>query len=306
MLPVAYAPPRDGLVLDADDERLVELADRLWARGAGTPWRGRPIGFRLAVRPGPSPPPVAERELVWEHGERVYTATIPGLLRTRIDLGDGTVEGEVSDGLLRDAPSLAARFLLEAPAAVLLSRRAFTVLHAGAVVGPGGAVVLRGAAGAGKSTLTAAAWKSGLGVLADESLLVARDDADDLVACVRDLTVRPDAAELLSIIPVTEVTFSGGEVKRRVDLLRDSTPGARRARRVATLLLGAREPGPARCVALAKPAFLAAFRAGEIPQERAGGEPDAVAERWSDGRSFRLDGAVDLAGAVALLRSLTA
>ena len=37
---------------------------------------------------------------------------------------------------------------------------------------------------------------------------------------------------------------------------------------------------------------------------RLGGDPDAVARAWAGRRSFRLDGAADLAGAVAILREL--
>lgn len=300
---VAFAPPRDQVLVDTNDERVFELAEKLWERGAARDPAGA-ISIRVAVRPGPAPASLAEKRIVWDHAPDLYTVSLDGLLSVRIDLVRAAVEAEVSEGLVGATPALAARFVLEAPAAVLLSRRAYTVLHAGAVVGPRGAVVLRGGAGAGKSTLTAAAWQAGFGVLADESLLVAREDPDDLAASVRDLTVRPDAAALLSIEDVTEITFSGGEEKRRVDLFRDSRPPRRRARRVATLLLGPRTPGPARLVLLEKAAFRAAFRDGEIPQERLAGDPDAVAQRWAERDSWRLDGAVDLPGATGILRSI--
>jgi hypothetical protein len=222
-------------------------------------------------------------------------------MKVRIRLLESTVDCVVTEGLVTEAPALAARSLLEAPAAVLLSRRGFTVLHAAAVVGRRGAVVIRGASGAGKSTLTAAAWQAGFGVLADESLLVARDDHDDLAASVRDLTVLPNAARLLSL-DQAEVAFSGGEEKRRVDLYRGSSPACRRARRVATFLLGERVPGPARLSPLSGTQFLDAFRQGNIPEERIGGDPDRVAESWAQEGSFRIDGTIDLPGAIDILR----
>lgn len=187
---------------------------------------------------------------------------------------------------------------------MLLARRGFQVLHAGAVVGPRGAAVLRGPSGSGKSTLVAAAHAAGLGVLGDESLLVSREDAGLLAATVRELTVREDSARLLGILGETAPAFSGREEKRRVDLFSGSSPADRSARRAATVLLGAREPGPARLVPLARADFLAAFRAGEIPQERAPGDPDAVARVWAPGENRLLLGASDLAGAVAALRGL--
>jgi hypothetical protein len=103
---------------------------------------------------------------------------------------------------------------------------------------------------------------------------------------------------------VTAEGFAGGEPKRRIDLLPGSTPARRVSRRVATLLLGPRSPGPARLVPFGPEGFRAEFREGEIPQERIGGDPDVVAAAWEGRDVWRLEGAEDLAGAVRLLRSL--
>jgi hypothetical protein len=301
-----FAPPGDEIRLESNDERVLCLAEKLWDRSRAERPVGSGIDFRVIVRPGGPVGPAPEKRLVWQHGADEYTASVEGFLETRIGLRTGRVDALVTSGLLDEAPSFAARTLLEAPAAVLLSRRGFTVLHAGAVVGSGGAVVLRGASGAGKSTLVAAAWRAGFGILADESLLVSRENADFLAASVRDLTLLPDAERLLGLDGATEDAFTGREDKRRVDLFRDSTPGRRVARRAATLLLGPRSPGPARLVILGGEEFVAAFRSGEIPQERFGGDPDAVAEAWAGQRSWQLDGADDIAGAVAILGGLAA
>lgn len=300
----SFAPPRDVVLLESDDPCIVALAGKLWERTDGSTAHRNAIRLRVTLRPGPAPGSLPERDLSWDHGEELFTLSHPHLLTVRIHLRDALIEAEASDRLLGAAPSFAARYLLEAPAAVLFTRRAFTVLHAGAVVGANGAVVLRGAAGAGKSTLVAAAWRAGLCVLADESLLVAREDPDELAAAVRDLALQPDAARLLALDGAAEPAFCGGEEKRRIDLFAGSNPAVRRARRAATLLLGPRSPGPARLVSLEPRAFEAEFRMGEIPQERLG-DPEAIARSWGAQRSWRLDGAVDLAGAVAILRSLS-
>jgi hypothetical protein len=198
--------------------------------------------------------------------------------------------------------SFLARTLLEAPAAVLLGRREWQVLHAGAVVGPRGAAVLRGPSGAGKSTLVAAAHGAGLGVLGDESLFVSRRDPDALSASVRDLALREDSARLLGIFDSTEPAWTGREVKCRIDLFAGSSPRDRRAHRAAAVLLGPRDPGPARLSLLRGAAFQDAFRAGGIPQEQPG-DPDAVARAWSAG-GWLLSGASDRDGAVRLLKDL--
>jgi hypothetical protein len=296
-----YAPPRDHVVLTTGDSRLFDLAARLWTEGEPGP---SPLEFRLDVLPGPEPPDGVEREIAWQHAERSYRVTIPGHLDVVIDLEAFRVAGTLSSGLLGSEPALAVRCALEAPAAVLLSRRGWQVLHAGAVTGPRGAAVLRGPGGAGKSTLAGAAFAAGLGVLADESLLVARDDASDLSAAVRDLSLLPDAAALLGLASRTREAFSGGEPKKRIDLFEGSRPPLRRAALAAPVLLGDREATPAALVPLSESEFLADFRRGEIPQERTAGNPDLVGRSWARTGGFRLDGARDLPGAVALLRSL--
>jgi hypothetical protein len=328
-----YTPPRDHLRLETDEPRVFELAEKLWEEGndrgghdqnehdRGEHPRGcleGELGF--VIRDVPMPDAAFaqdaesfERSIRWTHEPDDYRCEIPGLLSVRIDIAHARVEASAPIHLLRNPRSLSpssssffsslfSRYLLEAPAAVLLGRRAWQVLHAGAVVGPKGAVVIRGGSGAGKSTLVAAAFRDGLSVLADETLLAAREDPDDLAAAVRDITLLPDAARLLGLSESTSRAFSGGEEKRRVDLFAASQPPDRRARRVATVLLGPRTPGPARLLRLAPAAFLAEFRRGEISEERPSGNPDVIARAWGEG--FQLDGAEDLCGATQVLRSL--
>ena len=171
-------------------------------------------------------------------------------------------------------------------------------------MGPKGAVVVRGGSGAGKSTLVAAAHAAGLEVLGDESLLVSRADPNELAASVRDLTLLEDSVELLGLRSRTGAAFSGGEEKRRVDLFVSSRPEVRAGRRVSTLLLGPRVPGPARLVALSPSEFLEEFARGEIPEERIDDGAGAIAQAWAIAGGSRLDGASDLQGAVALLKNL--
>jgi hypothetical protein len=213
------------------------------------------------------------------------------------------MEGAVSPALLASHPSLVVRQLLEAPAALLLARRTYGVVHGGAVVGPGGAVVIRGAPGAGKSTLVAAAYRAGLGVLGDETVLAARSDPDDLLAAVRDVTLLPDSTRLLAL--AGEVTPASGEPspKDRLDLYPSVTPAARRARRVATVLLGPRA-GPLWLEPLPAETFLREFERGAITQEQWSGTPPHIATHWSRRGAYRLSGTADLAGAVRRLADM--
>jgi len=150
----------------------------------------------------------------------------------------------------------------------------------------------------------AAAHRAGLGVLGDESVLVARDDPDALLAAVLDVSLLPDAVRLLDLDDAVTGPGSGAEPKRRLDLLTSSNPAVRRARRVATVLLGSRTGGPARLEPLSPARFLEQFREGGIPQEVRFGTPDHVAQHWARHGAYSLSGATDLSGAVTLLSEL--
>jgi hypothetical protein len=296
--------------------------------GAGEGGAAAPRSPRRKVAPF-----TFEESLRWVHEPAEFRCEVPGVLGVTIDLIGAKIRAALAPALplplskkspsfpLRSFPNLPlsknspsslrsslrsflARTLLEAPAAVLLARRGWRALHAGAVRGTKGAVVVRGDAGAGKSTLVAAAHLAGLEVLGDESLLVSRADPDELASSVRELTLCEDSAALLDLISRTEAAFSGGEAKRRVDLFAFSRPEARAAHRVATLLLGPRAPGPARLVPLAPADFLEEFARGAIPQEAVDGGAETIARAWAEAGGLRLDGASDLQGAVALLKNL--
>jgi hypothetical protein len=320
-----YALPGDHVRLSTDEPLLLELAERLWEPApAGDTGDGIAIevvrgaprrDFGEGGEDGDFDTTFSfEERLRWVHEPAEFRCVVPGVLDVHIDLVGAGIRAALApalslslsrrSSLSSSSRSFLARTLLEAPVAVLLARRGWRALHAGAVAGLRGAVVVRGAAGAGKSTLVAAAHAAGLDVLGDESLLVSRTDPDGLASSVRELTLREDSAALLGLLSRTEAAFSGGEEKRRIDLFTMSRPDERAARRASTLLLGPRAPGPARLVPLSPSAFLEEFARGEIPQERVDGGAGDIARAWADSGGSRLDGASDLQGAVALLKPL--
>ncbi|MEX2647529.1 MAG: hypothetical protein WD673_00790 [Alphaproteobacteria bacterium] len=76
------------------------------------------------------------------------------------------------DGALRVRSAAAAKLaLLESIAYVLATGHHETILHAGAYVGPKGAVVILGAPRAGKSYLAYGAWRAGRVVLGDDRVV---------------------------------------------------------------------------------------------------------------------------------------
>ena len=265
-----------------------------------------PLAFAIEVTPadGDAPAPQSLEERWKVEGDDAELSLGDDHLHARIECARGQFAGRVSAVLVSDQPSLVARLLLETPAAALLARRSYGVVHAGAVAGPAGAVVIRGAPGAGKSTLVAAAHQAGLRVLGDESVLVARSDPDEILAAVRDVTLLPDATRLLGLEGAVTPIRRGAECKDRLDLFPSSTPAVRHARRVATLLLGSRTDHPVRLEPLDPDTFLREFRDGAIHQERWSGTPHHIEGQWSRSGAYRLVGTEDVSGAVNLLAQL--
>jgi hypothetical protein len=300
-----YRVSPDLIVLRTNDARLSALADRLWFRAsraqrvpAATPII---LTIRVESRSRRWPEQLKER---WRVEPDRAELTVGSWLRARIDFRRARLAARIASSLPELEPGLIARLLLETPSAALLARRAYAVVHAAAIVGPAGAVVIRGAPGAGKSTLAAAAFQAGLDILGDETVLVSRSDPDELLAAVRDLALLPSSTRLLGLQGAVTSTTPSKERKDRFDLLSSSHPGTRRVQRVATVLLGSRSPGPARLERLEPEVFVREFQRGAIPQERWSGTPDYIAERWSRGQAYGLNGSEDLAGAVELLRGL--
>jgi hypothetical protein len=260
-----------------------------------------PLHFAIDVREGRLNIPEALTEQ-WAMGAEDVELSLSRVLQARIAWVRGQLDGWVTAALLDRDPSLVARLLMETPAAVLLARRSYAVVHAGTVVGKGGAVVIRGGPGAGKSTLVAAAHRAGFNLLGDETVLVAREHPDDLLAAVRDVNLLEDSAKLLEL-DLPPAIGRPGSNKLHLDLFGSSSPSARRARRIATVVLGPRE-GKARLEPLDASTFLEEFNRGEILQEKWSGTPATIATYWARSGAYRLSGAQDLKGAVSLLAEL--
>ncbi|MAE70111.1 MAG: hypothetical protein CME06_06540 [Gemmatimonadetes bacterium] len=300
----SFAPPGDSFLLSAESSEIRALADRLWPPGPGSEVREPRARFRVSVAKAASECSTVGES--WRVDPPHYLVSYGDRLETRIDTDAATVDAWVGPGLLRTDPYTASRLLLEAPAAILLATRAWQPLHAAAIVGTTGAVVVRGGNGAGKSTLAARAFRDGLQVFGDESILVHREAPHRIAVAVRELLIRPDAAQLVRPIgPIREV-LSGDERKLRLAMDRSPTPVARETPHKATLLLGDRDrSGGALLTPIGAEEFVLEFAKGEIPQERlAGCDPDRVARAWAAGPTFRLDGHRDLSGAIGALRGL--
>lgn len=116
----------------------------------------------------------------------------------------------VSDGRtievdpVRDTSSeLLRQFLLSTAMRVLLHQRGNLVLHASAVEMDGEAVAFAGRSGAGKSTIAAACYANGHGVVADDVVAIRRDaDGFRVLPAFPYLKIDRSAAELFGLPPV--------------------------------------------------------------------------------------------------------
>lgn len=112
---------------------------------------------------------------------------VPGIARFQID---GGREVRVQPYPDADERSIVL-FLLGSALGAVLHQRGFLVLHANAVLVDGGAVLLAGHSGAGKSTTAAALLERGYEVLADD--VTALDEAGGFAAGVPRLKLWKDA-----------------------------------------------------------------------------------------------------------------
>lgn len=162
------------------------------AAGGRLPFRYRAYGLTLAssielpeLRPSDAEPVVTVRSgpvpavLDAPHKTGALFQAAPGEYLLRIaGIGAYWVRGG-TDIVIEAAPECAAAtvrsFLLGSPLTALLHQRGALVLHAAAMAGGRGAVLIAGHSGAGKSTTVATLMRRGHRVLADDAAAVVSD-----------------------------------------------------------------------------------------------------------------------------------
>jgi hypothetical protein len=134
---------------------------------------GHPFDRPAGARPVYDPPlgevvyDDASDRLYIGHGPRLAVLCEPGRGRTRASLA-GTGGMEEADLWTLSHP------LFTLPLVEMLKRRGLYGLHAGGVCRDGRALLLPGTSGAGKTTLTLALARAGLGFLGDDTLFLRR------------------------------------------------------------------------------------------------------------------------------------
>jgi len=307
-VPAVFHIRDERIDLHTNSADVARLAARLWRAGPPASASPRsPLILTVSVVEGAGTPGAPESLLAWHAREDGFELEAGSALRGILQWDRRQATITLTRGLLAQAAAFVARTALEAPAAAFLARGAFVAIHAASVCGRRGALILRGASGAGKSTLAAAAASQGLHVLGDESVLVARDDADAITASVREVAVRTDVAFLVGLRKSKNFTLDESNEKIRIALPVLHRPDDRTAKRVTTWILGRRDGGPARLLPMTRQAFVQAFREGATPEEEVGGEAvEQVMERWAEGPVWRLEGAADLHGAIERVRATVA
>lgn len=307
----ACAVAEEVLYLELEDPRLRSLiTPHLSSNPAHVDGRMSPrtttderLTIRLRIRDQPEMPVPSGLCEQWTGRRPRFKVRLGEHLAAAIDVERSVIDGWLSMAFLNSAPGAAARLLVEAPLAAIRAAHGWQVIHAATVVGAAGAVVIRGCADSGKSTLAAAAWQAGLEVLGDESVLVRRTGHTEVVAAVREILIHPSTRDMLGI-DAEPFTTPMGEAKYRVPL-EAVLPQERRAHHLATVIIGDRDcRGGARLEPIGESEFLTGFAEGEIPQERWYRSPEPLIRTWVRRPTLRLDGAGDLEGAIALIERL--
>ena len=155
-------------------------------------------GGRVAIGPVPAHLDDATRRgVLWEAEPGRFLLSVPGVARYLASDGRALT---IEPALGADAREID-RFALSTPLAALSLQRGLPALHAAAVVGPAGAVVLCGDSAAGKSTLAAALTLRGWSLLADDLTPIGISEEGACVAqpTASHLTLWPDALNALRI-----------------------------------------------------------------------------------------------------------
>jgi hypothetical protein len=116
------------------------------------------------------------RGVLWQARPGCLLLDVPNAARYRVEAGHRIVIDPMPEA---DAERVQ-RFLCMTPLAALLYQRGVLALHAAAVAGPSGAVLLAGDSGAGKSALLAALVARGWPMLTDDLAMVDFDAAGRL------------------------------------------------------------------------------------------------------------------------------
>jgi hypothetical protein len=213
--------------------RAVAAAEELlgWlprATGAG------PAELRLVLRASPARPRPAGPRLLYHgivdvHGDGPDLLLWDGSSLARVAAGGQHIDVEVAEASLRDGYLFAHVLLLFALVLALRWHGLFH-LHAGALQAPDGRrLLVSGAAGAGKSTLTLALVEAGCAYLGDDAVfLAAHGEGLAVLALPRPFHVAPRTASAFPrLLPLLGTTLPAGE-KRRLDP-RAAWPGRDRA-----------------------------------------------------------------------------
>jgi hypothetical protein len=176
----------------------------------------RPLRGRLAYR---------DEEIVWEDPSgplkisRV-TANRDYCLRHGDEIAvDVSPENRLCVRALADIPQITIdHFLADQVVPRVLSRQSELVVHAGAVRQGGTAVLLLGASGHGKSTLSASLSHAGWELLGDDAMVVSWEDGvPSANAIYPGLRLFPDSLEAVVSSGVTAHSMAHYSSKRRVD-----------------------------------------------------------------------------------------
>ncbi len=217
-----------GLRLDvrASHQRLLAVAEAAFGRFQVPPARSSPLRLTLLGRDSGPVASAADPEApgsAW-HRERdaLYVAGY-GTSAVVAHLATGEIVAFLRLENGEPGPAAARAVLVESPVWRIAAWRGLTNVHAATVVVGGRTLVLRGPAGAGKSTLAAAAALAGHTVLAEEATWYANGDAPCLRGAPWTIHLDADGFRRLALTSRTDHADAPSLAtgKRPVDVVDD-------------------------------------------------------------------------------------
>lgn len=135
-------------------------------------WVGvEPVTVRIQLSPGADLPGAPADIRVGFRGEQCMLLRAPGV-RAFADIGRRAAAARITTGMLKQQRAHFRYAVLEAMTLFIVTAQDRQPVHAAAVVRGGTALLLAGPSGVGKSTLTYAAQRAGLGVLSEDCVFL--------------------------------------------------------------------------------------------------------------------------------------
>lgn len=242
----------ERLELQSNDERLLSLAEELFARyGPPLEEAREPLVLRVLLNEPEAPAPLYPRPL-YRTQAHLFALALGPHDSGSADLHTGFAFAVVSPALLADRWRLQRQLLATLGLALLGVARGHVPLHCAALTRDGRSVLVHGPSGTGKSTLAYAAARRGYQVVSEDAVHVSGAREPRVWGVPWQFQLMPDAARFFPELEGLEPRLQpNGKLKLELDLEAMRPGSVAPSAPLGPSLLLQRRPGPTRVERLA-------------------------------------------------------